>query len=246
MRARPSTRLAVALVVVLATVSLLPALGPVPASADEQADEPVPTTTTVTVSGGRYGGEQATITARVTSPAGVPTGTVQFSRSRNPIGEAVPVDADGVATTVVTAWPGTAFFEATFTGSDGFGDSQGFTISYTNLIVVKLTPEPFMTRPSPLQVRYALVARATRYDDGTPISGLGLQFTHGSAYAPNRFDPEPPGSKLACRAITDANGVARCGPLQSLTALQSRDIWVSHQYIGMGRYQEAFARIPLR
>lgn len=224
-------------------VALLLALGLLPAPA--VADETIPTTTTVTVSGGFYVGEQATVTAQVTSAAtGVPAGKVRFWSGTTAISEEIPVDAAGFATTVVTVGGyGPMLFKATFEGSDGFGDSSGQAFWFGLRAPVTLTPQPLMTRPNPLQTRYALVARATR-PDGSPIPGLALEFTHGSSVPPSLFDMSPPGSKLACRAVTDANGVAKCGPLQSLSALQSRQIWVAHQR--SGAHEFAVASIPLR
>lgn len=208
------------------------------------AVETIPTTTTVTVSGGHFVGEQATVTAQVTSPAGVPTGTVRFWSGSTAISEEVPVDAMGVATIVWTVdGYGLIGFTATFQGSDGFADSSGQAFWFGSRIPVVLTPEPFMTRPQPLQVRYALVARATR-TDGSPIPGLLLEFTHGSTVSPSLFEMRPPGSKLACAAVTDANGVAKCGPLKSLSALQSKQIWVAHQRTGAHEF--SVVSIPLR
>lgn len=208
------------------------------------AVETIPTTTTVTVSGGSAVGDQVTVTAQIASAAGVPTGTVRFWDGSKAISEEVPVDAAGIASTVWTVdGYGLIGFRATFEGSDGFADSSGQALWFGLRVMVVLTPEPFMTRPNPFQVRYALVARATR-TDGRPIPGLVLEFTHGSAVSPDLLDMRPPGSKLACGATTDANGVARCGPLQSLSALQSKQIWVAHQRTGAHEF--SVASIPLR
>lgn len=209
------------------------------------AEETIPTTTTVTKTGSSSIGDQATVTATVTSAAGVPTGTVQFWEGSTAIGQPVPVDAAGVATTVVTvSGYGLTTYRGTFTGSGGFADSSGQTFAFGQRVNVWLVPQPFMTRPNPLLVRYGLTTQATR-PDGSPIPGLVLEFTYGSTVSPSLFEMRPPGSKLACQAVTDANGVASCGLFQSLAALQSRlNIWVAHQRTGVHEF--AVAKVPFQ
>src|SRR5262249_20509331 len=69
-------------------------------------------------------GQQVTLTATVTSAAGVPTGTVTFLDGTTVLGTA-QVNAAGQATLAVSLDVGSHALTASFAGTGGFADSTG-------------------------------------------------------------------------------------------------------------------------
>lgn len=211
-------------------VVALVALGLVaPTLSAAQADEPssVPTRTRLFVD---YVSETkpVTLTARISSAAGVPTGSVTFFQRgiAEPIAAPVVVDARGDATLVVPH-VSNAFYAAEFTGTGVYADSvaDGSSVGLEELV---LTAEPTIARiggPGLLKLNLTMSAHA-HYTDGSPAVGNTILFTllgvpAGPSVGGPPTPPETAFPLVVCQAKVDHDGLATCKGTGTIGALVS-------------------------
>ena len=122
------------------------------------------TTTVVTTSSPSAAGQDVTVTATVTSPDGVPAGTVKFSEDTTAPTELGTAElVDGVATFVVTApTVGTHHYVGEYQGSDAFERSGG---GVTHVVEPAPDGGPVLSPIAPISG-----------EEGTPVT-LGGSFT---------------------------------------------------------------------
>ena len=90
-------------------------------------------------------GQAITLTATVTSTAGVPTGSVTFTDGGTTLGSA-PVNGSGVATLVVSLPAGARALTATYSGNSNFDGSAG---NLTGSMAVATTSTTLNSSPNP-------------------------------------------------------------------------------------------------
>ncbi|MDQ6522026.1 Ig-like domain-containing protein [Nocardioides sp. LHD-245] len=180
-----------------------------------QAAALVGTTTTLTVTGGNKPGDLLTLEARVTSAAGVPTGSVRFTG--NALDVVVPLGADGTARTQTPAATATQRISAEFSSDSGFAYSldseRGDVMSR-----IVWEPEPTVAKLAPPRLILTTAARL-RDRAGRPMVGITVDF---SLVNPLPAFPEPGGPAFrVCTAVTDTTGLASCKGSGALGAVLS-------------------------
>lgn len=201
-------------------VALLPLAGP--ALAPAHADGPVPTVLFVHFGGdGDHAGQSIDVIADVRPADGgpaYPRGSVVFS-----VGDGTPVPVDPTylsAKTTVTIPSNDPFtVTATFTGTDGWGDSTA-SGTFTPLTRRVFDPEPTVARIGAGSLRLTLTfATYLRNTIGGPMPGRQIAFT--LLNPPPTFN-EPGGYSIpVCTATTDANGLASCKGSAALASIVS-------------------------
>lgn len=124
------------------------------------------TTTLAPVGGPGTSGQRSTFSATVTSPAGVPAGTVTFRAGTTTLGT-VSLDSNGAASLGVSLGIGTHSISATYNGNANFAGSTSATASYTVNAVVTTTSKPVL-RSGALVAGELLTFAATVTSDARP------------------------------------------------------------------------------
>lgn len=184
-------------------------------SVSANAADPVPTTTRVFVTDDGPG--DVLVTARVSSTAGVPTGSVVFfnTGSADALGDPVPLDSTGAASQRVPRNGGISPFRAEFTGSGNFADSVGSVNPFGESLILKAEPTILkIGGPGLLKLTMTFAVRAYYRADGTPAAGQTILFTQknvarGSSGHPE-MDPNYVYPVEVCQATVDATGYATC------------------------------------
>lgn len=123
---------------------------------------PVATTTTLTSSANpSLAGSAVTLSAKVTSSGGTPTGTVIFSDSGATLGT-VPLNSGGVATFVTSSLSaGTHILAATYGGATGFSPSGSATLSQVVSGLTAATKTALTSSANPSNVGTSVTFTAT-------------------------------------------------------------------------------------
>ena len=243
-----STRTRVALV---ATALLLPLFAFVsPAQADDPAAAASATTTRLFRSAGPFP-RTITINARVRSADGVPTGTVTFYEvgDPDPLGDPIPLDATGLASTYVGTPVCGPFggcepdvYRAVFEPTGDFAASES---TEGDGLPLKLVGEPTILGiggPSLLKIPLTTAVHAY-YSDGVPAEGALAYFTYGG----NAESADQSKVKQVCFVTADVNGYASCkgqGTGAAIVSLLSGGAWanvISPDYPG----SIALAKLPV-
>ena len=127
------------------------------------------TTTLSTSTATAVFGQPVTLTATVTSAAGVPTGTVTFREGTTVLGTA-PVNAAGQATLAVSLGVGNHALTASFAGTGNFADSTSAVVAVT------VNPRGDHGRPG-------LVGQPGRHGPGGDLHGHGGRRRPGGRHA---------------------------------------------------------------
>jgi hypothetical protein len=171
-----------------------------------QAAEPITTTVAVTIENADDVGGTFTVFATVTSASGTPTGAVTFSGSVPTT--TVPLDGMGKAHLYGQNTELSQTVTATFTGSNGYGNSSDTVTAYAEKYV-DWDPEPTIARLGP-GLKLTLTMATHLHDrDGQPMAGTKVAFTL-LAKTPSFYDYPPKPSLNVCTAVADANGFATC------------------------------------
>lgn len=180
-------------------------------STPAHADDPIPTTIGILFFGsGDHAGQTITADAYVRpadNGSAYPSGSVVFSVGD---GQPVPLDPHYLnADTTFTIPQNTPFpVTATFTGTNGWGDST-VTVIYKPLQNIVWDPEPTILRLGPNAALTLTLATHVLNSIGGPMPGRIVSF---SLFGPAPFVTVPPypGIKV-CTAVSDAHGLATCG-----------------------------------
>ena len=151
-------------------------------------------------------GQGVTFTATVTSGAGTPTGTVQFSIDGSPVGSALTLSGGHASYGPVSDLSvGNHDITAVYTGDGAFADSTSTSPTFTQ------------------EVDKAATTTAVTSDIPVSVFGQGVTFTATvSATAPGAGTPSgtvdfKEGSTVLCSTAALSGGQATCGPISSLS-----------------------------
>ena len=163
-------------------------------------------------------GTNVTFSATVTSPNGIPTGTVGFLEGGHVYGQ-VPVDASGHATLVLNSLPvGTHTLFASFIGDGGWLPSQSANF---NEVITGGTSITTVSSPNPSTFNQTVTFTATVSGGGlgTPVGTvtfqegatvLGTTSVNGNGQATFQISTLPVGNHVITTNFTGALGWGNC------------------------------------